>query len=78
VQVGDSPADPQHRQDGRLPGQGDLPLPEILCRFLAEGYQGFFDVQVWSEEVWQMPHAEVIAACRVFEPAVSGAVTRFA
>jgi sugar phosphate isomerase/epimerase len=78
VQVSDSPVDPKDRMDGRLPGQGALPLPEILHRFLAEGYQGYFDVQVWSEDVWRMPHADVIAACRAFEPTVSGAVTRFA
>lgn len=77
VQVSDSPADPKDRLDGRLPGQGVLPLPEILCRFLAAGYQGYFDMQVWSEDVWQMPHAEVINACRTFGPTGAGAVTRF-
>jgi sugar phosphate isomerase/epimerase len=78
VHVSDSPADPKDRLDGRLPGQGVLPLPEILSRFLAEGYEGYFDLQVWSEDVWQMPHHEVIAACRSFGPTVAGAVTRYA
>jgi len=78
VQVSDSPLDPRDHLDRRLPGEGALPLPEILNQFLSHGYRGYFDVQVWSEDVWRMPPAEVITACHRFAPAVAGAVTRFA
>lgn len=71
VQLSDSAVDPRHEMDRRLPGQGVLPLPEIVQQFLVSGYQGFFDVQVWSEDVWRMPHADVIAACQQFVPTAS-------
>lgn len=78
VQLSDSEVDPRDEMDRRLPGQGALPLPEIVQQFLASGYQGFFDVQVWSENVWRLPQSEVIAACQRFVPTASGVVTRFA
>lgn len=78
VQLSDSAVDPRDEMDRRLPGQGVLPLPEIVQQFLASGYQGFFDVQVWSDDVWQLPLPEVIAACQRFIPSASGVVTRFA
>lgn len=78
VQLSDSPVDPRDDLDRRLPGQGVLPLPEIVQQFLSYGYQGFFDVQVHSEDVWRLPQSDVFAACRQFVPAASGTVTRFA
>lgn len=78
VQLSDSPLDPRNELDRRLPGQGELPLPEIVQQFLSYGYHGQFDVQVWSEDVWRMPLTDVIAACRNFAPTAAGAVTRFA
>lgn len=78
VQLSDSLVDPRDEMDRRLPGQGLLPLPEMVQQFLSSGYQGFFDVQVWSEDVWRRPLAEVISACQQFVPTASGAVTRFA
>lgn len=77
VQVSDSPLDPRNHMDRRLPGQGELPLPEIVQQFLTYGYRGLFDVQVWSENVWRLPTAEIIAACTRFISDASGAVTRF-
>lgn len=78
VQLSDSPVDPRSDMDRRLPGQGELPLPEIVQQFLSYGYQGLFDVQVWSEDVWRLPQSEIIGACQHFISTASGAVTRFA
>lgn len=60
-----------------LPGQGDLPLAECVHRFLVSGYRGHFDVQAWSDDVWQLPLTEVMTACRDFAESVSVVATRF-
>ncbi len=74
VQLGDAVVDASTGALRRcLPGQGELPLAELAHRFLAAGYRGPFDVQVWSDEVWQLPPRDVMTACNRFVESVSGA-----
>lgn len=76
VHLSDSSADACQKSD-RLPGEGTLPLSDAVFQFLTHGYQGAFDVQVWSEDVWRLTPSAVIAACRRFAESVSGVVVRF-
>lgn len=64
VQVSDAPAHPSSLYDRCLPGEGVLPIEEIVRSLLDNNYQGFFDLQVWSEEFWELsPETAIRAGC---------------
>jgi len=46
-----------------LPGDGDLPLSELMSSLLSNGYRGYFDIQVWSRDVWSQTHEAIIQQC---------------
>ncbi|MFP4057939.1 MAG: sugar phosphate isomerase/epimerase family protein [Candidatus Brocadiia bacterium] len=55
VHLADLPPGPRERlaQAPRLlPGQGALPLPQLLAHVQAAGYQGYFSVELFNEELW--------------------------
>jgi sugar phosphate isomerase/epimerase len=59
--------EPTRCHDDRLiPGEGVLPLREILRTLDRCGYRGFYDVEIFSEEVWLAPPEKVLASCRQF------------
>jgi sugar phosphate isomerase/epimerase len=64
VHVNDMPADPGPGLDRRLLGEGIIPLKEILLAIQATGYDGFYDVEIMSESVWNMDYSEVLDACK--------------
>jgi sugar phosphate isomerase/epimerase len=66
VHLADVPAGPreQARDDGRLPpGEGAVPLREILSRVVAKGYRGCFVVEVLSQALWREDPLEVARRC---------------
>jgi sugar phosphate isomerase/epimerase len=64
VHINDMPAVPGPGIDRRLPGEGVIPLREILAAIEATGYAGFYDVEIMSDKVWAMDYQQVLAACR--------------
>jgi len=44
--------------DRVLPGQGILDLPMLLGRLERHGYEGYFSIELFNEELWAMPAAE--------------------
>lgn len=79
VQLADSRIPhPRAEFDRCLPGEGTLPLVDIVQTLLSHGYQGFFDIQVWSDAVWRLPQPEVIAACERFQQSIPRTVVRYA
>lgn len=46
-----------------LPGDGDLPLTELVTALLSNGYRGYFDIQVWSRSLWSQSHESIIQQC---------------
>ncbi len=64
VQVSDSRRAPQTDSDRCFPGEGRIPLTEIVSAFRQAGYGGYFDVQVWSDEGWATTTAEMVRLCR--------------
>ncbi len=64
VQISDSRRAPQTDSDRCFPGEGRIPLHDIVRAFRQAGYEGYFDVQVWSDEGWAKSSAEVIRLCQ--------------
>jgi len=65
LQLSDAPTDAACEDQGCLPGDGTLPLADILAGMLASGFDGDIDLQVWSRDLWNQPLNYVIPRCRV-------------
>lgn len=64
VQLSDSRRAPQTDSDRCFPGEGRIPLHEIVQAFRQTGFDGHFELQVWSDEAWSQPIDEVMQRCR--------------
>lgn len=60
VQISDSDRLPTSDQDRLLPGEGLIPLTNLIQAFQLAGYAGYFDIQVWSGNVWKSNYAHLI------------------
>ena len=49
--------------DRLLPGEGFAQLPEIVSRLITLGYQGDFELDVWSSELWRGEQDELLRRC---------------
>jgi 2-keto-myo-inositol isomerase len=49
--------------DRVLPGSGILDLPAIFGRLEAHGYAGSFSIEMFSDELWNLPAAEAARRC---------------
>ena len=63
IQVSDRPAHVLNEYSRLAPGEGVLPLLEMVRAFEQAHYAGFYDIQVWSNDVWKLSPAEVIQRC---------------
>jgi len=62
VQLGDARQPPAKGEPNRCQlGDGLIPLREIVHRLTAEGYDGFFEVELMGEEIEAADYREVIA-----------------
>lgn len=60
----DTPADLTHRDDDRvLPGVGVLDLPKIIGTLEENGYDGFFSIEMFSQDLWRLPTKEAARRC---------------
>ncbi len=50
--------------DRRLPGEGRLPLPEIVSVLEASGYRGWYELEVWSRDLWNLDAATLMTCCQ--------------
>lgn len=64
VQLSDGREPPCSEYDRCLLGQGDIPLTEIMGSLEQAGYQGFYDIQILSEEVWNSNYGAVLKQCQ--------------
>lgn len=60
VQVSDAESAPLSEDDRRLPGDGCIPLTSLIQAFQTAGFSGYFDIQVWSGNVWKSNYAHLI------------------
>jgi sugar phosphate isomerase/epimerase len=64
VQVSDWREPPRSRHDRLLPGDGIIPLAEILGSLIRAGFQRHFDLQVWAEATWDEDYLELLRRAR--------------
>ena len=56
----------RYHDDRLLTGQGVLPLKTILQKIHTSGYRGYYDVEIFSEDVWRGDAAENLKYCRQY------------
>ena len=56
----------RYHDDRLLPGDGILPLGAILRKLHSSGYRGYYDVEVFSQDVWSADQADNLRKCRTF------------
>jgi 4-hydroxyphenylpyruvate dioxygenase len=49
--------------DRVLPGHGILPLTQIVGTLESSGYQGFFSIEMFNEELWGLPADDAARRC---------------
>lgn len=64
VKLSDWREPPRSENDRCLPGDGVIPLPEIARAFVQAGYEGHFEIDIWSEELWSSDYDALLRACR--------------
>lgn len=52
VQLSDGNRPPQSRHERCLPGEGRLPLAELIDTLFLRRYTGAFELAVWSDQLW--------------------------
>ena len=60
VQLSDCDRFPTSDKDRLLPGEGQIPMTEIIQSFQMAGFAGYFDIQVWSGNVWKSNYVHLI------------------
>ena len=60
VQLSDCNRLPDSEKDRRMPGDGIIPLRDLIQAFQSSGYAGYFDIQVWSGNVWKSNYTHLI------------------
>lgn len=60
----DKPGDLSNCNSDRvLPGQGILDLQDMIGRLEQHGYDGFFAIEMFNEDLWHLPAAEAARQC---------------
>ena len=73
VQLSDWREPPRSDNDRALLGDGQIPLEQIVAALIDSGYQGYFEIQIWSAELWDSDYFDLIRLCRSrFESLCSG------
>jgi sugar phosphate isomerase/epimerase len=58
VQIADYRDPPRTARDRMIPGEGCANMPALLSALQAGGYRGFYDIEIFSDELWQLPPEE--------------------
>jgi sugar phosphate isomerase/epimerase len=63
VQLSDWREPPRSENDRAIPGDGVIPLREIVTTLEQSNYQGMYEIEVWSRDLWQLEHHKLVRAC---------------
>ena len=64
VQLSDRRPAADAESDRRLPGDGQIPLTALVYAFDEAGYGGYYELAVWSEEIWDSDYPQLLRECR--------------
>ncbi|REJ72389.1 MAG: sugar phosphate isomerase/epimerase [Planctomycetota bacterium] len=64
VQVSDWREPARCDNDRVLPGDGTIPLEGIINALEEAGYSGFYEIEVWSRDLWSRDQHDLIRQCR--------------
>ena len=64
VQICDGRHDQHSEFDRFLPGDGDIPLAEFVLALKDAGYHGAYEIDVWSDSLWQNTDSKLLENCR--------------
>ena len=64
VQLSDWQAPARSEYDRCRPGDGRIPLTAIVHAFDEAGYDGYYELAIWSEELWKSNYTELLRECR--------------
>lgn len=65
MQVADSPLVPRSTEDRLVPGDGVLPIGEMLAELFAAGYDGWLPIEIMSRHLWAGDLDELLERCLV-------------
>jgi len=65
IQLSDWREPPRSENDRLLIGDGTIPISDIVHGFVAAGYGGFFEIEVWSEELWMSDYLHLLQESRL-------------
>jgi sugar phosphate isomerase/epimerase len=65
VEVSDWREPPRSEYDRCLPGRGTIPLSDVLCAIRDAGYDGYYNIQIHSEEYWNADYVALLHDCQV-------------
>jgi len=54
---------PRHDHDRLLPGEGRLPLPGMVRTLEEAGYSGWYEIEVWSRDLWKQDRRDLMQSC---------------
>jgi sugar phosphate isomerase/epimerase len=63
VQLSDWREPPRSENDRLLPGEGVIPLRDIITTLEQANYRGMYEVEVWSRDLWKLEHHALVRAC---------------
>lgn len=64
VQLGDAKTAPMGEQNRCLLGQGRVPLADIVNTFKANGYEGFYEIEIVGQEVEHLGYEEILGEAK--------------
>jgi len=64
VHVVDSYAEPRSQEDRLIPGDGVIPLREIVGAVERTGYDGLYEVEIMSDDLWASDYDHLLERCR--------------
>lgn len=65
---GDAPRDDHDRL---LPGTGRLPIAEVIHTLETNRYSGWYELEVWSRDLWKRDRRDLMQACLMARDALS-------
>ncbi|MBI3463054.1 MAG: sugar phosphate isomerase/epimerase [Planctomycetes bacterium] len=64
IQLADWHEPPRSENDRVMPGNGVIPLKQVVQAFQQAGYDGYYDLELLSEELWRGDYLQLIRTCR--------------